>query len=99
MKRFCKIILGIALTILMVRACQMEYVCDVVDSIPPEIKERILNHHPECVDIDVLADFWVNKGDSIVAEIIAEQEYERELKEYLQQHPEEWDNNQYYEIK
>lgn len=83
MKRFYKIILGIALTILMVRACQMEYVCDVVDSIPPEIKERILDHHPECVDIDVLADFWVNKGDSIVAEIVAEQEYERELQDYI----------------
>lgn len=83
MKRFCKIILGIALTILMVRACQMEYVCDVVDSIPPEIRERILNNHPECVDIDVLADFWANKGDSIVAEIIAEQEYERELQDYI----------------
>lgn len=83
MKRFCKIILGIALTILMVRACQMEYVCDVVDSIPPEIRERILNNHPECVDIDVLADFWVNKGDSIVAEIVAEQEYERELQDYI----------------
>lgn len=83
MKRFCKIILGIALIILMVRACQMEYVCDVVDSIPPEIRERILNNHPECVDIDVLADFWVNKGDSIVAEIVAEQEYERELQDYI----------------
>lgn len=71
------------MTILMVRACQMEYVCDVVDSIPPEIRERILNNHPECVDIDVLADFWVNKGDSIVAEIVAEQEYERELQDYI----------------
>ena len=83
MKQFCKIILGIALTILMIRACQMEYACDVVESIPPEIKERILDHHPECVDIDVLADFWVNKGDSIVDEIVAEQEYERELQDYI----------------
>lgn len=83
MKQICKIILGIVLAAMMMRACQMEYVCDVVDSIPPEIRERILNDHPECVDIDVLADFWVNKGDSIVAEIVAEQEYERELQEYL----------------
>lgn len=83
MKQFCKIILGIALTILMIRACQMEYACDVVESIPPEIKERILDHHPECVDIDVLADFWVNKGDSIVDEIVAEQEYEQELQDYI----------------
>lgn len=83
MKRICKIVLGIVLAILMVRACQMEYVCDVVDSIPHDIKERILNDHPECVDIDVLADFWVNKGDSIVAEIVAEQEYERELQDYI----------------
>lgn len=99
MKQICKITLGIVLAAMMMRACQMEYVCDVVDSIPPEIRERILNDHPECVDIDVLADFWVNKGDSIVTEIVAEQEYERDLREYLQQHPEEWDNNQYYEIK
>lgn len=83
MKQICKIVLGIVLVVMIIRACQMEYVCDVVDSIPPEIRERILNDHPECVDIDVLADFWVNKGDSIVAEIVAEQEYERELQEYL----------------
>lgn len=83
MKQICKIVLGIVLVVMIIRACQMEYVCDVVDSIPHDIKERILNDHPECVDIDVLADFWVNKGDSIVAEIVAEQEYERELQEYL----------------
>lgn len=93
MKQICKIVLGIVLVVMIIRACQMEYVCDVVDSIPHDIKERILNDHPECVDIDVLADFWINKGDSIVAEIVAEQEYEKELREYLQQHPEEWDNN------
>nr|DAK92079.1 MAG TPA: BLM protein [Caudoviricetes sp.] len=93
MKQICKIVLGIVLAVMIIRACQMEYVCDVVDSIPYDIKERILNDHPECADIDVLADFWVNKGDSIVAEIVAEQEYEKELREYLQQHPEEWDNN------
>ena len=83
MKQICKIVLGIVLVIMIIRACQMEYVCDVVDSIPHDIKERILNDHPECVDIDVLADFWVNKGDSIVAEIVAEQEYERELQDYI----------------
>lgn len=83
MKQICKIVLGIVLVVMIIRACQMEYVCDVVDSIPHDIKERILNDHPECVDIDVLADFWINKGDSIVAEIVAEQEYDRELQEYL----------------
>lgn len=83
MKQFCKIVLGIVLVVMIIRACQMEYVCDVVDSIPHDIKERILNDHPECVDIDVLADFWVNKGDSIVAEIVAEQEYEQELQDYI----------------
>lgn len=83
MKQICKIVLGIVLVVMIIRACQMEYVCDVVDSIPHDIKERILNDHPECVDIDVLADFWVNKGDSIVAEIVAEQEYERELQDYI----------------
>lgn len=83
MKLICKIVLGIVLVVMIIRACQMEYVCDVVDSIPHDIKERILNDHPECVDIDVLADFWVNKGDSIVAEIVAEQEYERELQDYI----------------
>lgn len=83
MKQICKIVLGIVLAVMIIRACQMEYVCDVVDSIPHDIKERILNDHPECVDIDVLADFWVNKGDSIVAEIVAEQEYERELQDYI----------------
>lgn len=83
MKQICKIVLGIVLVVMIIRACQMEYVCDVVDSIPHDIKERILNDYPECVDIDVLADFWVNKGDSIVAEIVAEQEYERELQDYI----------------
>lgn len=83
MKQICKIVLGIVLVVMIIRACQMEYVCDVVDSIPHDIKERILNDHPECVDIDVLADFWVNKGDSIVAEIVAEQEYEQELQDYI----------------
>lgn len=83
MKQICKIVLGIVLVVMIIRACQMEYVCNVVDSIPHDIKERILNDHPECVDIDVLADFWVNKGDSIVAEIVAEQEYEQELQDYI----------------
>lgn len=83
MKQICKIVLGIVLVVMIIRACQMEYVCDVVDSIPHDIKERILNDHPECVDIDVLADFWVNKGDSIVDEIVAEQEYEQELQDYI----------------
>lgn len=42
MKQICKIVLGIVLVVMIIRACQMEYVCDVVDSIPYDIKERIL---------------------------------------------------------
>lgn len=93
MNKIFKAAFAIIFILIMVKACRMEYVCNIVDSIPPHIKERILAHHPECADIDVLADFWINKGDSIVSEIVEEQKYERELKEYLQQHPEEWDNN------
>lgn len=91
MKHFVKIVLGIALSIMMVRACQKEYVCDVVDSIPSDIKEQIIRNHPECVDIDILAEYWTSKGDSIVAEMVAEQEYERDLTEYLRKHPNELD--------
>ena len=86
MKKILKTVFSIILVLLMIRACQMEYVCDVVDSIPKEIQNRIIESHPECADIDLLAEFWIEKGDSIVAEIAAEQEYERELQEYLETH-------------
>lgn len=81
-----KIIAGCAFAIFMIKACQMDYTCNVVDSIPYEIRERIIAEHPECVDIDVLADFWITKGDSLVAEIAKEQE----LEEYWATLPEEY---------
>lgn len=87
----CLKIIGVAIcVIVMPKACQMEYACDVVDSIPSEIRERIVEENPECVNVDVLAEYWIAKGDSLVAEIAAEQEYERELEEYLNNHPEEY---------
>ncbi len=82
-------IIGVAIcVVVMSKACQMEYACNVVDSIPCEIRERIIEENPECVNIDVLAEYWIANGDSLVAEIEAEQEYERELEEYLSNHPE-----------
>ena len=86
-------IIGVAIfVVVMSKACQMEYACNVVDSIPCEIRERIIEENPECVNIDVLAEYWIANGDSLVAEIEAEQEYERELEEYLSNHPEDnWD--------
>lgn len=84
-------IIGVAIcVVVMSKACQMEYACNVVDSIPCEIRERIIEENPECVNIDVLAEYWIANGDSLVAEIEAEQEYERELEEYLSNHPEEY---------
>ena len=84
-------IIGVAICIVvMSKACQMEYACNVVDSIPCEIRERIIEENPECVNIDVLAEYWIANGDSLVVEIEAEQEYERELEEYLSNHPEEY---------
>ena len=67
----------------------MNYVCDVVDSIPKEIRERIITEHPECANIDLLVKFWETKGDSLVSEIVQEQIYDCELTEYLKLHPEE----------
>lgn len=82
-------IIGVAIcVVVMSKACQMEYACNVVDSIPCEIRERIIEENPECVNIDVLAEYWIANGDSLVAVIEAEQEYERELEEYLSNHPE-----------
>ena len=90
--KFLKYIFIAAAAILMLKACQMEYACNVVDSIPEEIRERIIAENPECSDIDALAAYWLTNGDSLVAEIEAEQEYERELEEYLSNHPEDnWD--------
>lgn len=91
MKRLFKIFMWCAVAICMLKACHMNYVCDVVSNIPPEIRNRIIEEHPECMDLDLLAKFWETKGDSLVSEIAQEQEYERELTEYLRNHPE--DNN------
>ena len=81
--KLLKYILIAVSAVFMLKACQMEYACNVVDSIPCEIRERIIEENPECVNIDVLAEYWIANGDSLVAEIEAEQEYERELEEYL----------------
>ena len=88
--KFLKYIFIAAAAVFMLKACQMEYACNVVDSIPCEIRERIIEENPECVNIDVLAEYWIANGDSLVAEIETEQEYERELEEYLSNHPEEY---------
>lgn len=81
--KLLKYILIAVSAVFMLKACQMEYTCNVVDSIPEEIRERIIAENPECSDIDILAEYWLTNGDSLVAEIEAEQEYERELEEYL----------------
>ena len=83
-------IYGISIVnILTLKACRLNYVCDVVDSIPKEIRERIITEHPECANIDLLVKFWETKGDSLVSEIVQEQIYDCELTEYLKLHPEE----------
>lgn len=93
MKEIGKVIMWVSFMALMVKACHMNYICDVVDSIPEEIRERIIEENPRCVDVDVLAEYWKTKGDSLILEIAAEQEYEREWGEYIKAHPEEFCNN------
>lgn len=80
---------GCVIVILTLKACRLNYVCDVVDSIPKEIRERIITEHPECANIDLLVKFWETIGDSLVSEIAKEQIYDCELTEYLKLHPEE----------
>ena len=89
MKKLFKIIVGCVIVVLTLKTCHLNYVCDVVDSIPKEIRERIVTEHPECADIDLLVKFWETKGDSLVSEIVQEQIYDCELIEYLKHHPEE----------
>ena len=89
MKKIFKVIVGCVIVILTLKACRLNYVCDVVDSIPKEIRERIITEHPECANIDLLVKFWETKGDSLVSEIVQEQIYDCELTEYLKLHPEE----------
>ena len=78
-KRALKAIVFTLFAIVMLRACMLEYYCNIVDTIPDEIKERIIHEHPECVEIKNLAEFWIEHGDSLVSEIAMEQEYELEL--------------------
>ena len=54
MKKIFKVIVGCVIVILTLKACRLNYVCDVVDSIPKEIRERIITEHPECANIDLL---------------------------------------------
>ena len=89
MKKIFKVIVGCVIVILTLKACRLNYVCDVVDSIPKEIRERIITEHPECANIDLLVKFWETKGDSLVSEIAKEQIYDCELTESLKLHPEE----------
>lgn len=58
MKKIFKVIVGCVIVILTLKACRLNYVCDVVDSIPKEIRERIITEHPECANIDLLVKFW-----------------------------------------
>ena len=51
MKKIFKVIVGCVIVILTLKACRLNYVCDVVDSIPKEIRERIITEHPECANI------------------------------------------------
>ena len=80
MVRYLKIAFGLVVVCLVFRACRLEYVCNIVDSIPVEIRERIIEERPECTDIGVLADFWVSKGDSVVEEVAEERELEQYIK-------------------
>ena len=41
MKKIFKVIVGCVIVILTLKACRLNYVCDVVDSIPKEIREKI----------------------------------------------------------
>ena len=89
MNKIFNVIVGCVIGILTFQACRVNYVCDVVDSIPKVIRERIITEHPECANIELLVKFWETKGDSLVSEIVQEQIYDCELTEYLKLHPEE----------
>ena len=70
MKKIFKVIVGCVIVILTLKACRLNYVCDVVDSIPKEIRERIITEHPECANIDLLVKFWETIGDSLFLKLL-----------------------------
>lgn len=75
--KIINILLAAGFAVVMVKACNLSYVYDVVDSIPSEIRLRIIESDPRMVDPKLLAEYWQEHGDSIVQEISREQEYER----------------------
>lgn len=78
MKRAIKIVGCTVLAVACLKACQMDYVCCTVETIPAEIQARLIQDNPELADIDKLAEFWVHHGDS-VCEVI---EYEQKMGVY-----------------
>ena len=63
------------MAIVMQKACNKAYICDIVDTIPREVMERIQIAHPK-MELAQIAEFYLQFGDSIAAEIIAEEEYD-----------------------
>ena len=86
MKTILKVCFGLAFLAAITKACEMDYNSSIVDSIPVEIRDRIIEYRPECVNMDLLAKFWIEKGDSVVKFIAAEQEYEENIGTYTSEY-------------
>lgn len=76
--KILKIMGLVSFGVVLFKACQMNYISDVVDSIPAEIRLRIIDENPQCRNMDTLAEYWQTKGDSLVDAIAKEQECARE---------------------
>lgn len=67
------IVLVVACAVVIGKACNMAYASDVVDSIPADIRERMIMADPGCTDMYRMAKVWNEKRDSILAEVEYEQ--------------------------
>jgi hypothetical protein len=56
---------AIAFLCVMAKACEKEYVCDVIDSIPRQIYIQIIEENPSW-DIDQIADYYMENRDLLL---------------------------------
>ena len=75
----------------MLKACAMDYKCNVLDSIPEREKEVLFQECPSR-DLSVLSDYYLEHKDRIQADIQADLDYEKEMEEYKINHPEEFED-------
>jgi hypothetical protein len=64
MKTKIKIILAVLLMYCLPKACEYEYVCDVIESMPKPIYHQIVDDNPEW-DIDRIANYYMKNRDSL----------------------------------